>query len=263
MSVRSPEAADHQVPFHENADETNGSDAPGDYFRWKSPPMRLFAAFLLVLALPFIAVLALIIRLTSRGSAIYRQVRAGKLGRPFLMYKLRTMTLDAEAAIGAAWCSTEDSRLTPVGRWMRAHHLDELPQLVNVVLGHMDLFGPRPERPEFVRVLRSKIPNYERRMDVLPGITGLAQIALPPDTDLVSVRRKLRMDLEYIRCASLSLDSRTFACTLLRLGGVRRWEGSGLVGSAERAVSFQVGLRVLSSDSVRSSTRPRAWLSAS
>ena len=104
---------------------------------------------------------------------------------------------------------------------MLAHHLDELPQLVNVVLGHMDLFGPRPERPEFVRVLRSKIPNYERRMDVLPGITGLAQIALPPDTDLVSVRRKLRMDLEYIRCASLSLDSRTFACTLLRLGGVR------------------------------------------
>ena len=214
------ESSSEKRPFHLDADETWSSIVPSVYFRWKSPIMRLFAALLLVLASPIIAVLVVLIRLTSRGPAIYRQVRAGKHGKPFLMYKLRTMTLYAESSSGPAWSSHDDPRLTLMGRWMRAHHLDELPQLVNVILGQMDLFGPRPERPEFVRVLRRTIRNYERRMDVLPGITGLAQIALPADTDLGSVQRKLRMDLEYIRCAGVSLDSRTFACTLLRLSGV-------------------------------------------
>ena len=206
---------------HSDADCSRHSKAPGTYFRWKSFAIRLFAAFLLFLASPVIAFLAVLIRLTSNGPAIYRQVRVGKNGKPFLMYKLRTMTLDAESETGPAWSTNEDPRLTRLGKWIRVHHLDELPQLINVVLGQMDIFGPRPERPEFVRVLRHTIPDYERRMDVLPGITGLAQNALPPDTDLGCVRRKLRMDLEYIQNACLSLDSRTFACAVLRLGGFR------------------------------------------
>lgn len=137
------------------------------------------------------------------------------------MYKIRTMRQDAEALTGPVWSQTRDPRATPVGSVLRTLHLDELPQLWNVLKGEMSLIGPRPERPEFVRVLTEAIPAYPLRMLVRPGITGLAQLNLPPDTDLESVCRKLVLDCEYIERAGLWLDCRILACTLLRIFKLR------------------------------------------
>jgi len=126
------------------------------------------------------------------------------------------MAVDAEAGSGAVWAKKRDPRVTRLGRILRALHLDELPQLFNVLKGEMSLVGPRPERPEFVQVLSAKIPGYCDRLAVPPGITGLAQLNLPPDTDLNSVRRKLFLDLEYVAHGSLALDVCLLACTVFR-----------------------------------------------
>ena len=155
-------------------------------------------------------------RLTSPGPAIYRQTRVGKSGKPFELLKLRSMIQDAEKD-GPKWAASGDRRATPIGRFLRRFHLDELPQLFNVLKGEMALVGPRPERPEFVKELRQRIPEYMGRLRVLPGITGLAQLNLPPDTDLESVRRKLVLDLEYIDKASVLLDVSIILCTSCRL----------------------------------------------
>lgn len=147
------------------------------------------------------------------------------------MYKLRSMRIDAEASTGAVWAGlSADSRVTPLGYWLRRLHLDELPQLFNVLKGEMSLVGPRPERPEFVAVLAQQIDRYVDRLQVLPGITGLAQINLPADTDLNSVRRKLVLDSEYIRTIGLLLDLRIIACTLLRVIGLRNGRAVQLLG---------------------------------
>ncbi len=190
---------------------------PGRYFRWKGALGRLVAAVLLVPGLVIIGLLVLLVRLTSRGPGIYRQTRVGKDGRTFLMYKIRTMRHDAETNSGPVWTQAGDPRTTPVGRVLRRLHLDELPQLFNVLKGEMCLVGPRPERPEFVRVLAEVIPGYTNRLVVLPGITGLAQINLPPDSDLNSVRCKVMLDCEYIAQAGLWLDVRVFLHTALRI----------------------------------------------
>lgn len=188
------------------------------YFRAKEIGDRLLGLVLLVPALPVIALLVIAVRLSSRGAGVYRQVRVGKQGRIFTMYKLRSMRLDAEAKSGPTWsASGADPRVTRLGYWLRRLHLDELPQLVNVVRGEMALIGPRPERPEFVKILAEQIPGYENRLAVLPGITGLAQINLPPDSDLDSVRRKLIVDLDYIQVAGFWMDVRILLCTLLRM----------------------------------------------
>jgi lipopolysaccharide/colanic/teichoic acid biosynthesis glycosyltransferase len=190
---------------------------PSAYFRGKAVFDRTLAALLLAPGLPMIALMALLVRLTSRGPGIFRQVRVGQHGRKFLMYKIRTMRLDAEAASGPVWTQTHDPRITRVGRVLRKFHLDELPQLFNVLKGEMSLIGPRPERPEFVHVLAEAIPGYRNRLAVPPGVTGLAQLNLPPDTDLDSVRRKLALDCQYIRQAGLWLDIRLFVGTFLRI----------------------------------------------
>jgi lipopolysaccharide/colanic/teichoic acid biosynthesis glycosyltransferase len=182
-------------------------------------PGRLIALVLLILSSPLLLVLAFLVKVTSRGPAFYRQTRVGRGGRHYMMYKLRTMRVDAEKDTGPVWATKNDPRITPLGRFLRATHLDEFPQLLNVVRGEMALIGPRPERPEFVEKLAGKIPGYLDRLTVLPGITGLAQIHLPPDTDLESVRCKLQYDLEYIRRASFGLDLRILLCTALRLFG--------------------------------------------
>jgi lipopolysaccharide/colanic/teichoic acid biosynthesis glycosyltransferase len=180
------------------------------------------ALVLMVPGLPMIGLLVILIRLTSRGPGVYRQERVGQNGRGFTMYKLRSMRSDAESKSGPVWSAPgSDSRVTRLGYWLRKLHLDELPQLFNVLRGEMSLIGPRPERPEFVKVLAESIPGYMDRLRVAPGITGLAQINLPPDTDLNSVRRKLVLDLEYIETASLVLDVRMFVCTLFRLIGIK------------------------------------------
>jgi lipopolysaccharide/colanic/teichoic acid biosynthesis glycosyltransferase len=199
------------------------SAPPGSHsLFWKTILDRTLALLLLVPGLPLIGVLVLLVRLTSRGPGLYRQVRVGKASRQFLMYKLRSMRVDAEERTGPVWSAAgADSRVTPLGHWLRWLHLDELPQLFNVLKGEMSLVGPRPERPEFVAVLTEEIPGYLDRLQVLPGITGLAQVNLPPDSDLDGVRRKLVLDCEYITNVSIWLDQRIVLCTLLRLFGLR------------------------------------------
>jgi lipopolysaccharide/colanic/teichoic acid biosynthesis glycosyltransferase len=194
-----------------------GGITPARYFRWKGPFDRAAAAALLVPGLPLIALLVALVRLTSKGPGIYRQARVGKDGRRFMMYKIRTMRHDAEAGTGAVWTQTQDPRVTAVGKVFRKLHLDELPQLFNVLRGEMSLVGPRPERPEFVRVLAEAVPGYRNRLAVRPGITGLAQINLPPDTDIISVQRKLLLDCEYVERGGMWLDTRLMICTFLRL----------------------------------------------
>ena len=193
---------------------------PSPYFHWKRGIDCLLAILLLVPALPLMGLLVLLVRLTSRGPGVYAQVRVGKNGRTFTMYKIRSMRQDAEIRTGAVWAQAHDPRVTLVGRILRKLHLDELPQLFNILKGEMSLVGPRPERPEFVRLLARKIPGYSNRLAVVPGITGLAQVNIPPDSDLESVRRKVFLDLEYIRNAGLLMDLRLLVCTAGRLAKV-------------------------------------------
>jgi lipopolysaccharide/colanic/teichoic acid biosynthesis glycosyltransferase len=192
-----------------------------NYFAIKAWPTRAVGAVLLVIAAPLILVLVAIVRLSSPGPGLYRQTRTGKHGKEFRMFKIRTMYQDAESVSGPTWCKPGDSRITPLGRVLRLLHLDELPQLLNIVRGEMDLIGPRPERPAFVEVLACEIPNYRDRLQVLPGVTGLAQINLPPDETVDCVRKKLVLDRDYIRTASASLDLRILICTSLRMLGIR------------------------------------------
>jgi lipopolysaccharide/colanic/teichoic acid biosynthesis glycosyltransferase len=173
-----------------------------------------------MLSLPLILVMIALVKLTSRGPAFYAQVRSGRGGRPFRLYKIRTMLPDCEARTGPQWPSPGDPRVTPLGRFLRRTHLDELPQLWNVLRGEMSLIGPRPERPEFVVELEKVVPRYRDRLLVRPGITGLAQVQLPADTDVESVRRKVACDLYYLRHLGLGLDLRILVATAFGLTGV-------------------------------------------
>lgn len=173
--------------------------------------------FALVLALPVLAVSALLIRVFSRGPVLYKQRRVGKDGKLFTMYKLRTMYTDAEAASGACWASKDDRRVLPVCRWMRHSHVDELPQLINVIRGDMSLVGPRPERPEILAELEKRYPQVRKRLAVRPGITGLAQIRNGYDTSIDAFRKKLEADLEYIEHRKWSTELRIMAATVAKL----------------------------------------------
>lgn len=166
------------------------------------------SAAVLVAGLPLWLAIGALVRLTSEGPAIYRQTRVGRHGRPFTIYKFRTMVHDAERETGPVWAGHRDARVTPVGRWLRRLRIDEIPQLWNVLLGQMSLVGPRPERPYFVRQLAEQIPLYSRRHRVQPGLTGLAQVQWRYDTDLEDVRQKLKYDLFYIETMSLGLDAK-------------------------------------------------------
>jgi lipopolysaccharide/colanic/teichoic acid biosynthesis glycosyltransferase len=172
------------------------------------------ALMLLLGTLPIVLLAMLVVKLTSPGPALYSQTRLGRHGRTFTIYKIRTMKHNCEQESGIRWCVPGDSRVTLVGKLLRRTHIDELPQLWNVLRGDMSLIGPRPERPEFLPELESAIPFYRDRLLVRPGLSGLAQVQLPPDTDLHSVRRKLAHDLYYIRHASLGLDWRLMLGTL-------------------------------------------------
>jgi lipopolysaccharide/colanic/teichoic acid biosynthesis glycosyltransferase len=200
------------------------------YFDCKARATRIIGAVLLVTASPLIALLIVLVRCTSRGPGLYRQIRIGKYGEEFEIYKIRTMYFNAESVSGPVWCTSGDSRVTPIGKILRFLHLDELPQLINIVRGEMDLIGPRPERPSFVEWLAHEIPDYRERLRVLPGVTGLAQINLPPDKTIDCVRKKLAIDCYYLQAANLGLDLRILLCTLLRMIGIRhgraaRWLG--------------------------------------
>ena len=188
---------------------------------WYLPIKRfcdlVLAIVLLIPASIFMLAGAVLIKLTSRGPALYRQVRLGRHGRPFTLFKLRTMKHNAEAETGPVWSTENDSRITPVGRILRSTHIDEFPQLFNVALGQMSLVGPRPERPEFVAKLDWEIPHYRERLSVCPGITGLAQLRLPPDASLDCVRRKVVHDVYYVRHVSPFLDGKLLCLTGWRL----------------------------------------------
>lgn len=182
---------------------------------------RALAVLMLAAALPIILLTILLVRCTSPGPAIYRQVRLGASGRRFVMYKIRTMVANAESGCGPVWARVNDPRVTRLGRLLRTIGWDELPQLVNIVKGDMAFVGPRPERPEIAQSLAVDIPDYPRRLAVRPGITGLAQINLSADTHVDDVCKKLHLDLEYIQGASPLLDARIVLATLPRLAGVR------------------------------------------
>lgn len=177
---------------------------------WEQSLKRLFdlivAFVVLVVGLPLWVLLSLLVRLTSPGPAIYRQIRIGQHGKPFTMLKFRTMGEHAEADTGPVWASEDDPRYTPIGRWLRKTRFDEIPQFWNVLKGEMSLVGPRPERPFFVEKLAKEIPLYSRRHRVKPGITGWAQVKWKYDSDLKDVQQKVKYDLFYIENMSLRKD---------------------------------------------------------
>jgi exopolysaccharide biosynthesis polyprenyl glycosylphosphotransferase len=160
----------------------------------------------LVVLSPFLLITALVVRLTSPGPMLYRQKRVGLNGKPFWVYKFRSMYVDAEARTGAVWAKKDDPRITPVGRWLRKLRLDELPQMWNVVRGDMSIVGPRPERPEFVELLNQQIPYYRQRLAVKPGITGWAQINHKYGDTELDAMIKLEYDLYYIKHLAPALD---------------------------------------------------------
>jgi len=199
------------------------------------------AAIGVVLAAPIMAVVALLVKLTSKGPVIYTQTRVGLDkratgpdsfnhrrskdlgGKPFEIYKFRTMQIDAESASGAVWATPSDPRLTPVGGFLRKYRLDEIPQLFNVLKGDMNIVGPRPERPQLFENLKESVQHYQLRQRAKPGITGLAQVSQQYDSCLDDVRRKVQYDLEYLRRRSIAEDLRimlkTVPVVLFRKGG--------------------------------------------
>jgi lipopolysaccharide/colanic/teichoic acid biosynthesis glycosyltransferase len=194
----------------------------------------------IIVTAPIMLVVAVLVRLTSRGPVIYTQTRVGLDqrtpgmgenrrrakdlgGKPFQIYKFRTMRADAEARSGAVWATPADPRLTLVGGFLRQYRLDELPQLFNVLKGDMNIVGPRPERPQLFETLKESVEFYQLRQRAKPGITGLAQVSQAYDGCLDDVRRKVQYDLEYLRRRSLAQDIKimlkTVPVVLFRRGG--------------------------------------------
>lgn len=177
--------------------------------QWLLIARRIFSILVssvaLALCLPILPFVVLAVRLSSPGPIFFRQVRLGLGGRPFVIYKFRTMRQDAEAN-GAQWAKKNDSRITPVGRIMRMTRLDEIPQLWNILCGDMGFVGPRPERPEFVQWLMKEIPYYGLRHMIRPGLTGWAQVRYQYGASVEETKRKLEYDLYYIKHLSLGLD---------------------------------------------------------
>ena len=190
-----------------------------------------------LLLVPMLAI-ALLIRADSPGSPIFRQVRLGRDQKPFVLYKFRSMRMDAERD-GAQWAANDDPRVTKIGRFLRKTRVDELPQLVNILKGDMSIVGPRPERPEFYDVFDTYIAGFRQRMFVKPGLTGLAQInggySLLPEEKIV-------YDLDYIKNLSLRTDAGLILKTILvvvhgdenrsQLGDIRRCKTAGEVKEA-------------------------------
>lgn len=176
--------------------------------------LELAFAFLLgIVLLPLEILIALLVKITSPGPVIYAQTRIGKNNKPFTLYKFRTMRADAERD-GARWSKPKDARVTPFGKFLRYSHLDELPQLVNIMRGNVSFVGPRPERPEFVTLLTSEIPHYEIRHLIAPGITGWAQVNFRYGASVEDAYEKLQYDLYYLKNRSLILDAAIILRTL-------------------------------------------------
>lgn len=178
----------------------------------------LVSVVLLPFVLPFIGLGWLLIKLTSPGRGFYVQTRSGHQNKPYKIIKIRSMHDTKAVALNTNWATSNDTRITPIGKLLRALHLDELPQIFNVLRGEMSLVGPRPERPEVInqKGLGRLVPGYELRTQARPGVTGFAQVQLPADSDVTSVRHKIYYDLYYLANQSLWFDLRICAATVLK-----------------------------------------------
>jgi sugar transferase (PEP-CTERM system associated) len=174
--------------------------------RFKRTFDLFFSIIGFILALPFVPLIALMIKIDSPGPVFLKQVRVGEREKQFILYKFRTMFQDAENGTGAVWAQKNDHRVTRVGRFLRKTRLDEIPQLYNVLRGDMSFIGPRPERPEFIEKLKEIIPYYSERHFVKPGITGWAQVKYPYGASVEDAIEKLRYDLYYMKHLSLFFD---------------------------------------------------------
>jgi lipopolysaccharide/colanic/teichoic acid biosynthesis glycosyltransferase len=231
-------ARHHYQDWSHGSEQSAASNAP----EWVRRSVNFVLALVaIIVTLPLMLLIALLVWATSKGPILYTQVRIGLDrrrpvsssqnhrrerdlgGAPFTIYKFRTMRVDAEHQSGAVWAQQSDPRVTPVGRLLRQYRLDELPQLLNVLKGEMNIVGPRPERPTIFAELREHIAEYPLRQRAKPGITGLAQINHHYDRSLEDVRTKVHYDLEYIRRQSVTEDLRimlkTVPVILLRRGG--------------------------------------------
>ena len=199
----------------------------------------------LMLASLLFIILPVLIKFDSKGSILYQQFRTGKnhrkrerraisicveverrkmsrrnadcLGKPFMVYKFRSMKQNAENKTGPVWEIDDDPRVTKLGKFLRPYHLDELPQFINILKGDMSLVGPRPERPEFISQLKVAIPQYERRFDAKPGLTGPAQIRCGYDRSIEGVNEKLKYDLQYIESNGIKTDCKIIWDTVKKL----------------------------------------------
>ncbi|KPP98700.1 MAG: Sugar transferases involved in lipopolysaccharide synthesis [Bacteroidetes bacterium HLUCCA01] len=185
---------------------------------WEKFTKRTFDIILslciLVVTAPLFLVLIVLIKITSPGPAVFSQERLGLYGKPFIIYKFRTMYEDAEARSGPVWATENDPRITPLGFWLRKLRLDEIPQLYNVLKGDMSLVGPRPERAHFVNKFKKEIPLYTRRLRVRPGITGWAQVKWKYDESMEDVIEKTKYDLFYVENMSLRMDFKILLNTI-------------------------------------------------
>jgi lipopolysaccharide/colanic/teichoic acid biosynthesis glycosyltransferase len=174
----------------------------------------IFAVFALIFLFPFCLLVAILVKSTSHGPVFYIQIRSGKDGKNFDIYKFRTMTVNAEKESGPVWAKLKDDRITPIGQFLRKSRIDEIPQFINVLKGDMSVIGPRPERPVIIEKLKSHIRDYPKRLIVKPGITGLAQVYHRYDESISDVRKKVKYDILYIKRMSISTDLSIVARTL-------------------------------------------------
>ncbi len=173
------------------------------------------ASLLLIGFSPLMVLVAVAIKLTSKGPVIFRQRRLTRGGKVFTILKFRTMRQDAEALTGAVWAAEKDPRITKLGQYLRTLRIDELPQLLNVIAGDMSLIGPRPERPEFATQLQEQLPSFNRRLEVKAGITGLAQVGASYAADVESYRKKLALDRVYVKNHGFWMDLRIALRTII------------------------------------------------
>ena len=227
--------ADNKVRYI--AEKVEKPDRKLYFFAKRSADIVCALLAMILLLTPMLAI-ALIIRADSPGSPIFHQVRLGRDQKPFVLYKFRSMRMDAERD-GAQWAANDDPRVTRIGRFLRKTRIDELPQLVNILKGDMSIVGPRPERPEFYDVFDTYITGFRQRMFVKPGLTGLAQInggySLLPEEKIV-------YDLDYIKNLSLRTDAGLILRTVLvvlhgdenrsQLGDIRCCKTAGEVKEA-------------------------------
>ena len=239
---RSARSSTVRPPYLRVVTPSSAGEEPGNRHATARRVLNVVVSIIgIIVTFPLWVMIGFLIKLTSRGPVFHTQVRVGQDtrnsstgpedprrrhdlgGKPFTIYKFRTMHAAAEQGTGAVWATKNDPRVTPIGRVLRQYRLDELPQLINVLKGEMNVVGPRPERPTIFAELRETIPDSRLRQRARPGITGLAQVRQQYDSCLEDVQRKVEFDLEYVQQQSFWQDLKimieTIPVILLRKGG--------------------------------------------